>query len=487
VRLSIRSRLTLWNTLAMAAVLACFAALVYGLLVRALYEQTDRHLQTALDQLGRDRDVGADPARRLRHWIAEYRDHLNLYCAIYRPDGSLFGRTPELGRETVGAPPALLDEKRSGGRLVYDQAFPALGRQRVLAARVPFGGRDFVVVLLAPLGPVDGELAQARGVLLAAGPVALLLSAALACWLARQALAPVDRLRRAAGAITADRLDQRLAARNPHDELGLLTQTINALIARLERSFTEIRRFTADASHELRTPLTALRTQVEVALGKTLSPSELQQLLGGVLEELVRMSRLTDQLLTLSRRDAGVEQMNLTPVDLLSVASGVVDAMQPLAEAKGLRLRLSGDRVRVAGDEGRLRQVVINLLDNALKYTPPGGSVWVRVGARDRSALLTVEDTGPGIPPEHLPHVFERFYRVDKARSRAEGGTGLGLSIARSITQAHGGVIEIRSEAGRGTACTVTLPQEPNDHRTNANCAAPGVPPPAKADLMFPR
>jgi signal transduction histidine kinase len=231
------------------------------------------------------------------------------------------------------------------------------------------------------------------------------------------------------------------------------------MIARLERSFAEVRRFTADASHELRTPLTALRTEVEVALGKSLSPAEHQQLLGNLLEELVRMSRLTDQLLTLSRRDAGVEQFEPVPLDLAELAANVVEAMRPLAESRGVQLRLeAAGPVPVEGDAGRLRQVVINVLDNALKYTPGGGRVTVRVERRDRGGFVTVEDTGSGIAAEHLPQVFERFYRVDRARSRAEGGAGLGLSIARSIVTAHGGTIDLTSTPGLGTVCTVTLP-----------------------------
>jgi heavy metal sensor kinase len=464
VRLSIRWRLALWSTLAMAAVLACFAALVYGLLRSALFEQTDRHLQAALGQLRRDPRVETSTDSRLRYWIAEYRDHLGLYCVVYRADGSPLAWTPALAEQSLPSAPARLlgapgAPPQEGTRWVSEGQLPDIGRQRLLAERMRLGGQDFVVLLLAPLDAVDRELAQALRVLVTAGPVALLLSAGLAYWLARKALAPVDRLRRATEAITAEHLDRRLEATNPHDELGLLTQTINAMIARLERSFAEVSRFTADASHELRTPLTALRTQVELALGKSLSPAELQQLLGGVLEELVRLSRLTDQFLALSRRDAGVEQMGCAPLDLLALVSGVADALQPLADANGVRLRLDATGpVRIVGDEGRLRQVFINLLDNALKHTPEGGSVIVRVGQRDHAAVVAVEDTGVGIAAEHLPHVFERFYRVDKARSRADGGTGLGLSIARSIVQAHGGRIDMASTPGQGTACTVTLP-----------------------------
>jgi heavy metal sensor kinase len=454
VRLNIRRRLTLWNTLALAVVLTCFAALVYGLLRHAFFEQTDRVLQAGLGQLQEDARIEAATEQRLRYWIEEFNKHQNLFCVVYRTDGTLYSRTAELEEESVPRLPV-----GSQDRWVYDERLPAIGRQRVMAQRMLLGGQDFVVMLLAPLETVDRELEEVRSVLFTAGPVALLLSAGLAYCLARKALAPIDKLRRATDAVTADRLDQRLPVPNPHDELGLLTRTINAMIARLERSFTEIRRFTADASHELRTPLTALRTEVEVILGKPLTLDDATQALGNVLEELVRMSRLTDQLLTLSRRDAGVEQLTLSPLDLYSLVVGVVDTMQPLAAAKEVQLRLDGEGpVPVAGDESRLRQVFINLLDNALKYTPERGRVTVRVGRRGETAIVAVEDTGIGIPPEHVPKVFDRFYRVDKARSREQGGTGLGLSISKSIAQAHGGSIELTSIPGHGTSCLVTLP-----------------------------
>jgi signal transduction histidine kinase len=241
------------------------------------------------------------------------------------------------------------------------------------------------------------------------------------------------------------------------------------MIGRLERSFTEIRRFTADASHELRTPLTALRTEVEVALGKPLTLDDALQVLGNVLDELVRMSRLTDQLLTLSRRDAGVEELTAGPLDLHALVAEVVDTMQPLAAAKEILFRLDGDGpVHVMGNESSLRQVFINVLDNALKYTPERGMVTVLIEKLDGAAKVAVTDTGIGIPPEHLPKVFDRFYRADKARSRSEGGTGLGLSIAQSIVVAHRGRIELASTPGQRTTCTVTLPADVTgtDNRT---------------------
>jgi two-component system heavy metal sensor histidine kinase CusS len=454
VRLAIRWRLTLWNTLALAVLLACFAALVYGLLRHALYEQTDRALQAGFRLLRGDSRAETAADERLLYWIEEYKEHQNLFCVVYDAGGTLYARTEGLAAASVPPPPAGPADGRA-----YDQRLPGIGRQRIMAERLRLGGRDFLVLLLAPLETVDRELDRLLGVLLAAGLVTLLLSGGLAYGLARKALAPVDRLRRAADAVTADRLDQRLEVAGPDDELGRLARTINGMLARLERSFAEIRRFTADASHELRTPLTVLRTEVEVALGKPPSLAGHQHLLGSILEELVRMSRLTDQLLTLSRRDAGVDHFPLVPLELHPLVAGVVDALRPLAESKGVLLQLETTSVRVVGDEGRLRQVFINLLDNALKYTPEGGTVTVGVRRWDKSGVVTVADTGIGIPPEHLPHVFDRFYRVDRARTRAEGGTGLGLSIAQSIVLAHGGRLEMTSTVGRGTVCTVVLPR----------------------------
>ncbi len=434
MRLNIRWRLTLWNTLALAVVLTCFAALVYGLLRHALFEQTDRVLQVGLGQLQGDARVEAATEQRLRYWIEEFKEHQNLFCVVYRADGTLYARTAELAVESVPLPPV-----GSQDRWVYDERLSAVGRQRVMAQRMRLGGQDFVVMLLAPLETVDRELEEVRSVLFTAGPVALLLSAGLAYWLARKALAPIDRLRRATDAVTADRLDQRLPVPNPHDELGLLTRTINDMIARLEHSFAEIRRFTADASHELRTPLTALRTEVEVTLGKPLTLDDAMQALGNVLEELVRMSRLTDQLLMLSRRDAGVEQLTLCPVDLHALVADVVDTMQPLAEAKEVQLRLDGEGpVPVAGDESRLRQVFINLLDNALKYTPERGRVTVRVGCRGEAAIVAVEDTGIGIVADKLASIFDLFVQGEQALDRAQGGLGIGLTVVKRLVELHG-------------------------------------------------
>jgi heavy metal sensor kinase len=376
MRLSIRWRLTLWNTLALAVVLLGFSGLIYLLLRHALYEQIDRTLQTAQTQ-------------------QEHEERLT--------DGA------EIDHEL----------------------------------------REFLVVLGTAI------------------PVALVLSGGLAYLLARKALAPIEQLHRLTTRITADRLDQRLPVVNAGDELVRLAQTINDMIGRLERSFAEVRRFTADASHELRTPLTALRTEVEVALNKPADVADQANLLGSILEECERLTRLTEQLLALAREDARIVQQERQPVDLAVLVRGAVETMRPLAEAKSIRLRQHGaDALPMHGDAARLRQVFYNLLDNAIKYTPEGGEIEVGLGRRAGEAIVVLRDTGIGIPADHLPHVFERFYRVDKGRSRAEGGTGLGLSITHSIVTAHGGRIELDSIPSRGTVCTVTLPLESDTRGT---------------------
>jgi two-component system heavy metal sensor histidine kinase CusS len=313
--LSIRWRLTLWNTLALAVVLLGFAALVYGLLRHALYERLDRGLLTEFRELVEDQATPGDYEGRLRHWIDELKEHENFCCVVYGPEGEVLAKTQELAAGNVPPAPA----GASGAPRLYSTAVPALGRQRAADGRLCLGGQDVAALLLAPLEDVDRELGQLLAVLLLAVPITLALSGGVGYLLARKALAPVDRLRRSTEKITADRLDHRLPVANPRDELGRLTQTLNAMIGRLERSFAEVRRFTADASHELRTPLTAIRTEAEVALARPLQEADYQQLLGSILEECDRLTRLTDQLLTLAREDVAASRQARAPVDLAAL------------------------------------------------------------------------------------------------------------------------------------------------------------------------
>ena len=453
-KLSIRWRLTLWNTLAVAALLIVCGLLVYGMLRQAMYKQLDQLLASQFDELRQDRLMAADHERRIAHWIQEFKAHVNVFAVVYDSRGQVFARTGELAEESVPSNPNCQPaEPRLG-----TQQLAIIGQQRTLTARLSAGGEEFTVVLMAPLADVEANLARVRTVLITALPVSLVLAGAIGYWLSRKALAPIERLRGQTDKITAERLDRRLPIDNPDDELGRLAQTINQMISRLERSFAEIRRFTADASHELRTPLAVLRIEVEVAMGKSLDENAQRNLLASVLEECQRLTSLTDQLLTLSRDDAGMTQYASEGIDLSSLVAAVVETMTPLAEAKQQTLTFRGsENACITGDAGRLRQVFYNLLDNAVKFTPHQGRIEVSVVGCDNTINVAVRDTGIGIPSEHLPRVFDRFYRVDKARSRDEGGTGLGLSIVQTIVVAHGGTVEISSEPDHGTTCIVTL------------------------------
>lgn len=457
MRLSVRWRLTLWNTLALAVLLLGFSGLVYALMSHALYEQVDRTLLSELRQLQQDERLQAQPEERFAYWIDEFLEHEKNFCIVYHTDGRVYRRTPELAGESIPSGPG----SETAAPHFSNRTLPIIGRQRALTSRFQAGSEDLVVLQLAPLKEVDHELGALLVALGMAVPATLIVSGGLGYVLARKALRPMQKLQQQSAQITAERLNSRLPVDHPSDEVGRLAQTINSMIARLERSFNEIRRFTADASHELRTPLTAIRSETELALGKTLTVAEYQTLLESVLEECDRLTQLTDQLLALAREDVG-HAGQFQSLDLCALVDGVVGNMRPLAENKGLALhREGGCPLRILGNETRLRQVFYNVLDNAIKYTPAGGVIMVRLGRQQGSAIVAVQDTGIGIPAEHLPRVFDRFYRVDKARNREMGGTGLGLSIAQSIVHAHQGRIELTSTPGQGTICTVVLPEEP--------------------------
>jgi heavy metal sensor kinase len=262
-----------------------------------------------------------------------------------------------------------------------------------------------------------------------------------------------------AGTITAAHLDRRLPVGTHGDELDRLSQTLNGMIARLERSFEETRRFTADAAHELRTPLAVIHNAAEVALSGPHEPDENRGFFEDILEEEERLKRLAEQLLFLCREDAGLLPEVREPISLETIVRQAAEPMGELASENGLTLTIGNlSTCQVSGDPDSLRRLLFNLLDNSIKYTPRGGRVEVQCETQNGCADLIVTDTGIGIPSEHIPHIFERFYRVDPARSREAGGTGLGLSICRVIAQSHGGTIRLESNAGQGTRVIVTLP-----------------------------
>ena len=311
-----------------------------------------------------------------------------------------------------------------------------------------------------PLAVIDEGLRRLRRDFFAGVPLILLLASAGGYFLARKSLLPIALMNRQTQRITAENLSSRLDVSNQRDELGRLATTINELLARLESSFKEQRRFVADASHELRTPLAILRGETDVALEKERGADDYRRSLVLIKDEAERLSRIVEDLFVLARQPADAPAIFKEPVNLNQMIGDCARAAQVLAARKDLRITISTETapITLRGDDELLKRMLLNLLDNAVKYTPAGGEISVELTPQNGNARILVRDTGMGIPAKDLPHVFDRFYRVDKARSRALGGAGLGLSIVHWIVQVHGGRIDAQSAPGRGSTFTVELP-----------------------------
>ena len=278
-------------------------------------------------------------------------------------------------------------------------------------------------------------------------------------FLAGRALRPVDLITQSARKITAENLSQRLEVVNPDDEIGKLAVTFNATLERLENAFNREKQFSTDVSHELRTPLTILQGGTEVGLKWAKEPEEFREILQSNLEEIAKMTEIIEYLLEQSRAEEENFCMSGEEVELRELLLDLNQQLKCLAQDKDLTLHIDCEcPAKVRGDALRLRQMFLNVLDNAIKYTPSGGAVRVQLDADTTQAWVTIVDTGAGIPAEHLPFIFDRFYRVDKARNREHGGSGLGLALVKSIAKAHGGRVEVLSEVGKGSVFTIYLP-----------------------------
>jgi heavy metal sensor kinase len=343
-------------------------------------------------------------------------------------------------------------------------AAPARGRRLRLAAHpiLSQGKVAAVIVVAHDLAELDEVLGRLGLVLLALLPLALLGAGLGGFALAGRALSPVDRITRAAAEISEQDLSRRLPVAT-QDELGRLATTFNALIQRLQQAFERQRRFTADASHELRTPLSLIQAITSQKLMRRREAEEYEQGLRQIDEATAYMAKLVAYLLTLARADAGQLTLAREPLDLTELLEHVAGQVGD-AWGRAIPVHAAGP-APVVGDTLRLTELFLNLLENAAKYTPSEGRVEVHVRQKQGSVEVVVRDTGIGIPAEHLPHVFDRFYRVDKARAREAGGTGLGLAISRWIAEAHGGSIRAESAPGQGTTMTVTLHENPDRGR----------------------
>ena len=289
-------------------------------------------------------------------------------------------------------------------------------------------------------------------------PFTLIIAGAGGVFLARRALKPVDQITQTAREIEEKDLSQRIPV-NTKDELGRLSSTLNQMIERLELAFKRQKEFTGDASHELRTPLAVIEAESTLALQKDRTKTEYRQSLETIAQESSHMSAIISKLLALARADAGVNQLSLSDVALGELMEEISADARILCQEKNLTFEFGPlEPVTVRGDKDKLKEMILNLIDNAIRYNTEGESVSLSLMRKGREAIIMVKDTGIGIPPEEIDKIFERFYRVDKARSRAEGGSGLGLAICRHIVEAHHGRIEVNSEPGKGSVFKVILP-----------------------------
>jgi heavy metal sensor kinase len=446
--LSVRVRLTLWYVSVLAAIILGFALGVYLFLQASLLQEIDNHL--ARDFVTVEREV-----RQGRPALDELTRHGNV---------SLFRVTTSEGPavETDAWRRAGLKEVPATGKKNAVWSSTAVDGQpyRIKAARVesPAGAR---VIAVAHDGlTYHQSMRSLTIILLLAIPAALVLAVVGGYFLAGRVLSPLAAMAATAREITADRLSERLPVENPEDEFGRLAMAFNETFLRLEDSFDRLHRFTADASHELRTPLTAIRSVGEVGLQEAGSVSSCREVIGSMLEEADRLTKLVDSLLLLSRADARTVPLSKEKTDLALLATEVSDCLQVLAEEKEQTLSVAAPQpVFVVADRTTLRQALINLLDNAIKYTPAKGYIQVAVEtSRNGEAIIAVSDDGPGIPAEHRTRIYERFYRVDKGRSREIGGAGLGLSIAQWAVNANNGRLELESRDGKGSTFKIHLP-----------------------------
>lgn len=459
----VRTRLTLWYVAVLTGVLILYAIGTSVFLFFNLRRELDRNLRQDFETVENLIEMSPDGAIRFigrtRH---DTEDHVRVarFVEIWLEDGQRLYRNEPLHSLSLDGPPKQQDfatETQIVSRELADGRAVRLmqGGERVGSGRV-------LIRLAHSEERLWHELREFIGGLLLGLPLALLIAGLGGYALARRALSPIDEMARQAEQISAEHLDERLPAENPDDELGQLARVFNAMLERIQVSFEQLKRFTSDASHELRTPLTALRSVGEVGLQDRRDPSHYREVISSMLEEVDRLTHLVDSLLLLSRADAGHIQLKGERISLFELAQEAMNLLSVLAEEKNQRVSIEGSKtISVHADRSVLRQALINLVDNAIKYSPAGGSIFIRIQTNEQNcAIVEVEDSGPGIPSEHHDKIFERFYRLDKARSREMGGTGLGLSIVQWAAQVHGGRIEIASEEGLGCTFRLVLPVE---------------------------
>ena len=462
---SIRFRLTAWYAGLLTLVYVLFAALLMlrlqsYLQANVLETQARRARQIATTLVARIEP--AAEAAVVEEVKALYSPELSdRFIRITRADGSVLYRSGEPSDHSFNSgdvPPVvapILQELRRKQRLPDGRT--------ILIAAVDVGGaahNTYTVEVGVSTASILALLHQLLWLTALGLPVTVVVAVSGGSLLVKRTLAPVERIASKAELITHHNLAERLPVVRTGDELERLALSLNHMITRLDDAFQQSKRFVADASHELRTPLTVLRSELESLAQNPFGALDPYERLGSLLQPVERLSKTIERLFALSRLDAGEAQTEWVGIDLGELVATTADQMLLLAADKGITVTCEAqERVMVTGDRSRLKQVVVNLLDNAIKYTPVDGAVRLRVDAVEGRAVLTVSDSGIGMPAEAVPHVFERFYRVDATRSDDTGGAGLGLAIVKTICDAHGAMVRVVSELGHGSSFHVTFPR----------------------------
>ena len=444
---SVRVRLTLWYSAALALIILAFSLGVFLFVRASLSRQLDRQLES-------DFKAVAQALSEESSEISEAEsDNAFRTFELFRGGKVLF-ETPAFRRS------GLADFPEAPAPGVRTVRVPSGARFRLMTAPA---GADLVLTIALDEGALRSALGTLAAILLLAMPVALTLAGLGGYVIAGRLLRPVSVLASRAGRISAEDLSARVPVEDPGDEFGHLAAVINGMLSRLEESFERLRRFTADASHELRTPLTVIRSVGEVALAEDLDAASYRDRIGSMLEDVERLTRLVDSLLTLTRADSGWVPVAQDEIDAAGLAGRAVEDMRPLAEERGQALTVAADGpASIRADEATLRLALVNLLDNAVKYTPEAGAIAVRTYVRGGDVVIEVADSGPGISAADGERIFERFFRGERERSGGPQGAGLGLAIAKWAAEANGGRVEWESREGQGSTFRLVFPLDRN-------------------------
>ena len=455
---SIRTRLTLWYLGFIVVLLLLFSSVAYFMLDYNLYNNLDNSLQSRANELNTITVVAPKP---------------NEVLLSFNANGALTQEFPS-GVIDTSKLTGLIKQALSGQTPYLTTVTADNQGVRLYATTFlnPFNGQPVVIVVGQLTTEITTVLHTFVYVIVFAMVGVIILAGLGGLFLASRVLKPVQEITKTAQKIEGSDLSQRIAV-NTDDELGRLASTLNEMIGRLEEAFNRQRQFTADASHELRTPLAIMQAEATLALSKERTLIDYRKSLETISQESDYMSSVIGKLLFLARSDAGKEQLNFEDVELKELITGLSANIEALAQDKGIKFTVDAkEDLTVSGDKVKLRQLFINILENAVRYTPADGNISVSLVEKDLNAVVSISDTGIGIPPEHLPHIFERFYRVDKARARADGGVGLGLAIAKIIAESHKGTITVSSEVGKGTRFLFRLPKNQANSKTEETVPA---------------